>query len=141
MEVIYDPPVEGGPQMKIRNPIHFFKEREDNRKRKSESVYNKKTRAMEIVSSDVELTAAQRKAENEDFCDYVIEGIENFKLDGKVIKCNRETKVEIMNIPIVTMYVHRCIELLQESGAKEEAEQPKNLSNGSSSRKTKLDPE
>ena len=141
MEIIYDDPVEGGPRMKIRNPTHFFRERNESRKRKSEFVFNKKTRGMEKVSSEVELTAAQRKAENEDFCDYVIDGIENFKLDGKVIKCDRKTKIEVMNIPIVSMYVHRCIELLQESGAQEEKIESKNSSTGSSFPMTNPDPE
>jgi hypothetical protein len=125
-EIIYDDPVEEGPRMKIRNPVPFFKERAETRKRSTEYVFNKKSRGMEKVSSDVELTPAQRKKENEDFADYVIDGIENFKLDGKVIKCDRRTKIEIMNIPIVSMFVQRCIEMLQESGAQEEKETAKN---------------
>lgn len=141
MEIIYDDPVEGGPRMKIRNPTYFFRELNERRKRKSEFVFNKKTRGMEKVSSEVELTAAQRKAENEDFCDYVIDGIENFKLDGEVIKCDRKTKVEIMNIPIVSMYVNRCIELLQESAAQEEKVESKNSLTGSSFPMTNPDPE
>ena len=127
MEITYDDPIEGGPRMKIRSPVQFFKERNEKRKRKSEFVFNKKTRGMEKVSSDIELTAAEKKNETEDFADYVIDGIENFKLDGKIIKCDRKTKIEIMNIPIVSMYVHRCIEILQESGAQEEVIESKNL--------------
>lgn len=141
MEIEYDDPIEGGPRMKIRNPVQFFKERNEKRKTESEFVLNKKSRGMEKVSSNVELTAAQRKAENEDFADYVIDGIEDFKLEGKVIRCDRKTKIEIMNIPIVSMYVHRCIELLQESGAQEEKAESKNSLTGSSSQKTKPDPE
>jgi len=141
MEIIYDDPVEGGPRMKIRNPIQFFQERAQARKSKSEFVLNKKTRGMEKVTSDIGLTAKQKKEENDDFANYVIDGIENFKLDDKIIKCNRETKIAIMGIPLVSMYVFRCIEILQESGAKEEASESKNSLTGSSSRKTKPDPE
>ena len=141
MEITYDDPIEGGPRMKIRNPVKFFQERVQDRKTKSEMVLNKKTRAMEKVVSNVELTPEQKKQENDDFADYVIDEIENFKLDGKVIKCDRKTKIEIMQIPIVSMYVNRCIEILQESGAKEEAVESKNSLTGSSSQKTKLGPE
>lgn len=126
LEVKYDDPVEGGPRMKIRNPLQFFRDRSEKRKMESAFVLNKQSRAMNKVTSEVELTAKQKKAENDDFCDYVIDGIENFKLEGKVIKCDRKTKIAIMLLPIVSMYVHRCIELLQESGAQEEKETSKN---------------
>jgi len=139
-DVIYDPPVEGGPRMKIRNPIAFFKERSKGRKKQSEYVLNKKTRGMEKIVSDAELSADEQKAETEDFIDYVIQGIEGFKLDGKEVDCTRQTKIEIMDIPLVSMYVHRCIEILQSEGATEERE-PKNLASGSNLKKTKSDPE
>ena len=140
MDITYDDPVEGGTRMKIRNPVQFFQERALGLKRKSEFVLNKKTRAMEKVSSEVQLTPEEKKQEVDDFADYVIDGIENFKLDGKVIKCDRETTIEIIKMPMVSMYVNRCIEILQESGAKEEKDTEKNSLTGSSSPKTKPDP-
>lgn len=139
LDVVYGDPIEGGPRMKIRNPIQFFRDRNDTRKTSSEIVFNKKSRGMEKIISEVELTPKQKKQERDDFADYVIEEIENFKLDGKIIKCDRKTKIEIMNIPIVSMYVNKCITILQESGAQEEEAERKNLSTGSSSQTNKLD--
>jgi hypothetical protein len=125
-DITYSDPVEGGPRMKIRNPVPFFKERAEAKKKISEFVLNKKTRGMEKITSDVELTPEQRKQESDDFADYVINGIENFKFDGKIVKCNRTTKIEMMELPIVSMYVQRCIEILQENSATEEKEAQKN---------------
>jgi hypothetical protein len=140
MDVIYDDPIEDGPRMKIRNPVPFFKERSKNRKTKGEYVLNKKTRAMEKVVSELELTAAEKQAENDDFVDYVIQEVDGFKLDGKEIKGTRDEKIRMMEIPIVSMFVHHCVEILQEQGAQEEKAESENLSVGSSSAKTKLDP-
>ena len=141
MDVIYEDPIEDGPRMKIRNPVPFFKERNKNRKTKGEYVLNKKTRAMEKVVSDLELTAAEKQAENDDFVDYVIQEVDGFKLEGKEIKGTREEKIQMMEIPIVLMFVHRCVEILQEHGAQEEKAESENLSVGSSSAKTKPGPE
>lgn len=137
MEVAYDDPIEDGPRMKIRNPAPFFKERAKTRKTKSEMVLNKKSRAMERVTSEVELSAEEKKKEDDDFKDYVIMEFEGFKLDGKEVSCNRETKIEIMDIPIVAMYVHRCVEILQERGATEEKDTLKNSQSGANGLKSK----
>lgn len=126
MDAIYSDPIEGGPRMKIRNPVSFFKERNESRKKEAQYVLNKKSRAMEKVTSAVDMTQAEQKKENDDFADFVIQDIENFKLDGKIIKCDRKTKIEIMEIPIVAMYVQRCIEILQSEGAVEEKAESKN---------------
>lgn len=141
MEPVYGDPIEGGPKMKIRNPTTFFQERAKTRKTEGKMVLNPKTRQMEKVVSEIELTAAEKQAENDDFADYVIQDIDGFKLDGKEIKCTREEKIEIMQIPIVSMFVRRCVEILQERGAIEEREEAKNLRTGSSSAKSKADPE
>ena len=140
MEITYDDPIEGGPKMKIRNPVSFFREKSKERKSKSEFVFNKKSRGMEKVVSEVELTPAQKAAENEDLFDFVIQGIEGFKLDGREIKCTRAEKVTIMELPVVSMFVNRCVELLQEQAAVEEDGEVKNSPTGSSSAKTKRDP-
>jgi len=141
MDVIYDDPIEDGPRMKIRNPVPFFKDRNNKRKTKGEFILNKKTRAMEKVVSDLELTANEKQAENDDFVDYVIQEVDGFKLDGQIIKGTRNEKIRMMDIPIVSMFVHRCIEILQEQGATEEKEEGKNSLTGSISPKTKAGPE
>ena len=140
MDVEYDEPIEDGPRMKIRNPVEFFNDRNQTRKTKSEFVLNKKTRAMEKVVSDLELSIAQKKEESEDFADYVITGAENFKLNGKPMKATRAEKIAAMKIPIVSMYVNRCVQLLQEQSAVEEKDDSSNLQNGSTSQKTKAGP-
>jgi len=142
MDIIYDDPIEGAPRMKIRAPGSFFRDRNKNRKKESQMVLNKKTRAMEKVVSLKELTPEEQKQENDDFADYVIEDIDKeFKIDGEFIKCDRATKIKLMEIPIVAMYVYRCIEILQERGAIEEKKETANLKSGSSLMTTKLDPE
>jgi len=140
LEITYGDPIEGGPRMKIRNPIALFKERTEKRKTETQFVLNKKTRAMDKVVSEVELTAKQKKEENEDFVDFVIQEVEGFKLDGKIIKGTREEKTGMMELPVISMFVARCIELLQESGTEEEAVETKNSLTGSSSRTIKPDP-
>lgn len=140
-EVIYDDPIEDGPRMRIRNPMSFFKERASARKKTSEFVLNKKTRAMEKITSDATLSADEQKAETADFIDYVIQDIEGFKLDGKEIVCNRQTKLEIMDILLVSMFVHRCIEIMQSEGATEEEIEGKNSQAGLSLKKIKPNPE
>lgn len=141
LEVTYDDPIENGPRMKIRDPAPFFRERSDKRKTKSEFVLNKATRAMNLVTSEVELTAEQKRAESDDFADYVICDLENFKLEGRIVECTREDKIKIMDFSLAAMFVHRCIAIMQESGAQEEEAERKNLSTGSSSQTTKPDPE
>ena len=96
---------------------------------------------MEKITSDAPLSASEQKSETDDFVDYVIQDIDGFKLDGKEIVCNRKSKIEIMDIPLVSMYVHRCIEIMQSEGATEEKDEAENLKSGSSSQKIKLGPE
>ena len=126
MDVEYDDPIEDGPRMKIRNPVDFFQERAQGRKTKSEFILNKKTRSMEKVVSDIELSAKEKKAENEDFADYVIIEAEGFKLNGKVMKNTRGDKVAAMKLPLVNMFVNKCVQDLQSQSAVEEKADSKN---------------
>lgn len=140
MEITYSEPLENGPRMKIRDPVPFFKERTTDRKKVTEWVLNKKTRAMEKVTTETPLSAEEQLAENDDFADYVIVGVEGFKLEGKEAECTREDKIAMMSIPMISMYVNRCITLLQESGVQEEKDEVKNSSTGSRSKTTKRVP-
>lgn len=141
LEPVYDDPIENGPRMKIRNPTPLWRERNEKKKKRKEYVLNPKTRGMDVVESDVELTAAQKKAENEEFVDYVIQESEQFTLNGKEIKGTLQEKVKMMENPLISMFVQRCIQILQESGVQEAEAQPKNSLTGSSSLMTVLDPE
>jgi hypothetical protein len=126
MDIEYDEPLKDGPRMKIRNPVEFFNNRTQERKTKSEFVLNKKSRSMEKVVSELELTSEEKKKEADDFADYVIAGVEGFKLSGKMMKNVRGDKIAAMKIPIVSMYVNRCVQLMQEQSAVEEKEDSKN---------------
>jgi hypothetical protein len=126
LEVSYSEPIKDGPRAKIRNPAPFFQERAENQKTEAEMVYVKKARSMQKVVSTKELTPAEKKAEHEDYCDYVIQDLEGFKLDGKVIRNTKKDKVEAMKNPLFAMYVNRCIFLIQKESAKEEEEEGKN---------------
>lgn len=125
-DITYGDPIEGGPRAQIRNPAPFFQERAKLRKTESVMVFNKKARKMEKVVSEKELSHEERQKENEDAFDYMIQDLEGFKLDGKVIKNTREGKIAAMDIPIFAMFVNRCVELLQEQGAVEEKAETKN---------------
>ena len=140
LEPIYDDPIENGPRMKLRSPAPLWKERNEKKKKEKEYVLNPKSRGMELVKSDIELTPKQKKAENDEFVGYVIQDLEGFTLNGKEIKGSLAEKVKIMENPLVSMFVMRCITLLQESGVQEAKAQEKNSSTGSHSPKTKRDP-
>ena len=143
-EIEYGDPIEveneeDGPRMRIRNPVSFFEDRNKNKKTRTKYVVNSKTRGMDAVTEDVPLSAEEKKKEEDDFRDFVISGIENFKLNGKLLTCDRATKIEIMKKPIVSLYVHRCIEMLQSSGVVEEKTEKKTSSSSLSSKTIKVD--
>ncbi len=139
MDIGYGEPIEGGPQAQIRNPTPFWQERARSRKTETELVFNKKARKMEKVVSEKELTPEEKKKETGDFIDFLIQDLRGFKLDGKAIKATREDKIAAMEIPLFSMFINRCVELLQGMSATEE--DAENLKIGSSSKTAKLDPE
>jgi hypothetical protein len=140
MDVEYDDPIEDGPRMKIRNPVDFFQDRSQNRKTKSEFILNKKSRSMEKVVSEIELSAKEKKAENEEFADYVIMDVEGFKLNGKTMGNTKADKIAAMKLPLVNMFVNKCVQDLQSQSAVEEKADSKNSSTGLTSAKTKVGP-
>ena len=126
MDITYEDPIEGGPRAKIRNPGPFFQERAEARKTESAMVHNKKARKMEKVVSEKELTPAERKAESDDMVDYMIESLDGFKIDGRIIKSTKKDKVEAMKLPIFSMFINKCVEMLQGQSAVEEKAEAKN---------------
>lgn len=126
MDIKYGDPIENGPRAKIRNPTPFIQERAETRETVSEMIFNKKARKMEKVTSEKELTSQERKAENEAMIDYMIQDVEGFKLDGKVIRNTKADKIEAMRIPLFSMFVNKCVSDLQKQSAEEEKEEQKN---------------
>ena len=141
LEPIYGDPIENGPRMRLRTPVELFRKRANSRKTEKKYIHNPKSRKMELVESEVELTPEQKKKENDEFVDYVIQDLEGFKLGGKVIKGTLKEKVKMMENPLVSMFVQRCIQIMQESGIQEAEEESKNSSTGSSGKKTPPEPE
>lgn len=126
LEVIYGDPIEGGPQMLIRDPAPLWREKSDKRKKEKKIVPNPKTRGMCVVEDEIELTPAQKKAENEEFCDYVIQGVKGFTMKGKEIKNTVADKVKLMENPQVAMFVQKCIQDLQKLSIQEKQTETKN---------------
>lgn len=143
-DTIYDDPVAGAPRIKIRGLAPFIEKRMLARKKAVEHVYNTKSRAMDRNTYYPELSTSEILAEREDTWDWMIEDFEDGfkdKKTGNVLKCTRENKIKMMKIPVFDRCVARCLQLLSESGVQEAAVESKNSLIGSSSRKTKLDPE
>jgi hypothetical protein len=138
-DITYGDPIENGPRAKIRNPTPFFQEREKLRETESSMVFNKKARKMEKVISNKELTKEERQKENDDATAYMIQELEGFKLEGKVLNNTREDKLAAMEIPIFAMFVNRCVELVQKQAAVEEKIEEKNSLTGSSGKTTTPD--
>jgi hypothetical protein len=141
-DVIYDEPATDA-RVKVRPMGPFIEERVANRQRQTEHVLNPKTRQMERVTYYPELSAAELRAERGDVWDYAIQDWEGFKdaRTGQAIKCTRENKIALMKLPVFDRFIARCQQLLAESGVQEAKEEEKNSSTGSSSAKTKPDPE
>jgi len=140
LEITYGEPMKDGPRAKIRNPMAFLQDRAGSREQESEMWHDKKARNVKKVVSEKVLTAMERKAENEDMIDYMIEEVEGFKLDGVIVKNTKKGKVDAMKTGLFAMFINRCIELLQKQSAVEEVEEAKNSSTGSSLQTTKPDP-
>ena len=143
-DVNYDDPVKDAPRVKIRGIGPFIEKRMLSRKKQVERVHNPKTRAMERITYYPDLSIEEALAEREDTWDWVIEDFEpgfQDKKTGDVIKCTRENKIKMMKIPVFDRFVARCLQLLSESGVQEAEVERKNSLTGSSSRKTKPDPE
>lgn len=110
-EIVCHDPVPDA-RVQIRNPTPFLMELLSKRKRKTEYVHNPKSRSMERLSFNDELTFAELKAEREDVWDYAITGFENFKdsKTGQEIACTRENKIKLMQNPVFDRFIARCLD-------------------------------
>lgn len=130
-EIIYDTP-RNDAKVRLRSMAPLIEERLNKRTRKSEFIFNPKSRQMERVVYYEEPTTEELQKEREDTWDYVITGIEGFvdKKTKKLMKCDKKTKLKLMKNPVFDRFVARCMQLLANAGFQEKEEQEKNLSNG-----------
>jgi len=102
-------------RVRIRRIQPFLQERMFVRKKETEHVLNRKTRAMERISYFKELTAEEMQKENDDTWDYAITGIENFKdkKTGKNFECTRESKLKLIKVPAFDRFIGKCLRILE----------------------------
>lgn len=128
-EPVFDDPVKDA-KVQIRSMTPFFEERIAKRKRQTEHVMNPKTRQMERLSFYADLSVEEAKTERDDAFDYAITGIEGFKdaKTGKVISCDRESKLALMKVPVFDRFFARCQQALASAGVKQAEVVSENLS-------------
>jgi len=126
-EIVYDPPEEGAAEFRIRSMGPFWDERRKGRKIESKIVLNTKTGAMQRVTWPEDLPADEAQNENDDVWDYAITGIRNaFSAPGVEIKCDRESKLKLINIPVFLRFISRVFVILSEAGVKQKEASEKN---------------
>ncbi len=126
-KIVYDDPKPDAGRVRIRSMAPLLEERQANRKKKYEHVFNPETRAMERLGYYEDLTHEEAKKERDDLMDYVITGLENFyDKANKEITCTRENKLKLMEIPVFDRFVARCLQILAEAGVKAGEAEEKN---------------
>jgi len=119
----FDPEPDEPCRVKLRLADSDFVESMQSQTRKEvvERVLNPKTRQMERLK-DFDQTPAQRKKEREMIWDYAImdwEGV--LDVNEKVVECNLENKMLMMNVPIFARFVSRCLQMISgEAASKKE---------------------
>ena len=112
-DITYDDPKPGTGRVCLRDMGPFWRESQRSRKKKCEFVRNPSTRAMERVEY-YDQTAEEEAREREDGFDYTITDLENFfDAKGKPIKCTRENKLKLLEIPVFDRFIARCFEVQQ----------------------------
>uniref|UniRef100_A0A6H1ZD23 Uncharacterized protein n=1 Tax=viral metagenome TaxID=1070528 RepID=A0A6H1ZD23_9ZZZZ len=118
-ETVYDPPIEGAAEFRIRSMAPFFDERRKERKKEFKMVLNPSTRGMERVGYYPDLPPDEAEKENQDAWDYAITGIKNaFSAPGVEIKCTRENKLALIEIPAFMRFLFRVFQIISDTGAK-----------------------
>jgi len=120
-EWVFDEPIakENGPRVKVRLIFPFVKKRFAERKKEVEYKLNTKTRKMDRDVHYKELTPEEEQKATDDTWDYAIIDFENFKNKGEIIKCTRENKLRMMEVPIFDRFIGHCLKILEGSEAEE----------------------
>lgn len=118
-ETVYDKPLEGAAEFRIRSMGPFFDERRKKRKKEFKMVLNPSTRQMERVGYYIDLPPEEAEQENQDAWDYAITGMRNaFSAPGKEIECTRENKLALTEIPAFMRFLFRVFQIISDTGAK-----------------------
>lgn len=126
-EIVYEPPEKGAAEFRIRSMGPFWDERRRDRKREHKMVLNPSTRQMERVSYYEDLPADQAARENDDAWDYAITGMKNaFSAPGVEIKCDRESKLKLIAMPVFLRFISRVFVIMSEAGVKQKEASEKN---------------
>ena len=127
-ETIYDLPIEGAAEFRIRSMAPFFEEKRKGRKKEFKMVVNPSTRQMERVGYYPDLPPDVEAKENDDAWDYAITGMKNaFSAPGVKLECARENKLALIAIPAFLRFMFRVFEIVSNTGAKASEEAEKNL--------------
>ena len=126
-EIVYDPPEEGAAEFRIRSMGKFWEDRRKDRKKEYKMVLNPGNRQMERVGYYEDLPAAEAQKENDDAWDFVITGMKNaFSAPGAEIKCDRESKLKLVNMPVFLRFISRVFVIMSEAGVKQKEASEKN---------------
>jgi len=100
-------------RVRVRSPYPFLQERYLARKKAVEHVLNTKTRSMERIEYFKDLTPKEIKKEADDTWDYIITGLEFFKVKGEVLECTKENKLKLKKSPPFDRFVNKCLKVLE----------------------------
>lgn len=115
-EIVYHDPNPAA-KAKIRSAAPYVEEQLKKRKRKTENVYNPKTRGMDRVTGFVDPTVEEMMKEADDIFDYAIMDLKGFKdrKNGHVITCNRANKIALRRNEIFRRFFEHCQQILNGS--------------------------
>lgn len=115
-EIVYHDPNPAAKAL-VRSAAPFIEEQIKKRKRKTEHVYNPKTRGMERVTGFEDPSVDDMMKEADEVYVYSIMDLKGFKdrKAGKVIACNRENKIALRRNEIFRRFFERCQQILNGS--------------------------
>ena len=127
-EITYADPKPDTGSVCFRSAREFIMERMARRKKDSKFVLNPKTRGMERVGFDKDLSPEESQKERDDLVDYVITGFKKlFDMEGNPIECTRENKIKLVKVPVFDRFMSRCMELQMNADVQQAETSEKNL--------------
>ena len=127
-EVTYDDPKPDTGSVCFRPAREFIIARMTERKKDSKFVLNPKTRAIERVELNKNLTSEEVQKEQDDLVDYSITGFKKlFDMEGNPIECTRENKIKLAKVPVFDRFMARCMEMQVNADVQQTETSEKNL--------------
>lgn len=113
--------------LKLADPDFIEGVHAETRKTIIDRALNPKTHSMERIK-DFEQTLEQKRKERELIWGNAILGWEGvLDVNGKVVECNQENKMRMMNIPVFARFIGRCLQLISGEASEKAGIQRKNL--------------